>query len=127
MPRTVLTAVPFPGGASGFYPTLPVTPGSLAVSLTANDGPTDFETVIVDGKTFLLAHNTDTIAQTLTITSVPDAPFNRSGDIDAYSLAAGALVIVGLFKKSGWANQPGDNLFIDVSDPKLRLAVRQIP
>jgi len=126
MPRTVLVAVPFPGGANGWYPSLPVTPASLAVGLTANDGPTDFETLIVEGKTFLLLINTDVIAQTLTILSVADAPFNRVGDIEAYSVPAGGIIATGLLKKSGFA-QSGDMLHFDVSNPKLRVAVKQIP
>lgn len=125
MPRTLLTATTFAGGASGFYPTLPVTPGSLAVALTADDGPTDFEFVIVEGKNFILALNTDSVARTLTINSAPDT-LNREGDITAYSVAAGALACIGLFKKAGWA-QAGDKLQIDVSNPMLRLAVKQIP
>jgi hypothetical protein len=126
MARTLLTPTTFPGGAAGFYPTLPVTPGSLAVALTADDGPTDFEFVIVEGKNFILALNTDVAPQTITINSAPDTPFNREGDITAYSIAAGALAIIGLFKKAGWA-QTGDKLEIDVSNPLLRLAVKQIP
>lgn len=111
--------------ASTYYPTLPLGAGSADIVETANDDPTDRDTALVDGKTLVLAHNTDSGAHTITFTSVVDAPFNRTGDISAYSIAAGKIAKFGPFKSAGWANS--GRLQIDVSDPKIRLTVLQLP
>jgi hypothetical protein len=110
---------------SSFYPALPVDAGSLDIAFTAVDDQPDRETPLVDGKTVVLAMNTDSVAHTITITSVADV-INRTGDIEAYSIAAGKVAKLGPFKSAGWAHT-GAKLFIDVSDPTVRLAVLQLP
>lgn len=120
MARTTISAQTFPGN----YPVLPFDAGEADLVETAVDDPTDRETPLIDGKTVVLAHNTDTVAQTITIASAADT-FNRFGDITAYSIAAGKIARFGPFKTAGWA--VSGKLNIDVSDPLVRLAVITLP
>jgi hypothetical protein len=120
MARTTITSQ----SLLGAYPTLPISAGGADLEFTANTDPTDRSTPIVENKTVVLAYNTDTSAHTITINSAPDT-FNREGDITAYSVAAGKVACFGPFKAAGWAN--AGVLEIDVSDPKLEVAVIQLP
>lgn len=121
MARTTIVAQP----AFGSYPSLPIPPAGADLVFTATDNPTDRVTLLVDGKTVLIAFNTDVVARTITIASVADAQ-NRQGDITAYSVAAGRVAAFGPFHSTGWA-MPGSLLNIDVSDAKLRLSVITLP
>ncbi len=109
---------------AGAYPALPVGAGTADLVETAADGPTDLQTPIVDSKTVVIAHNTDSGAHTITITSAVD-PFNRIGDITTYSVAAGKIARFGPFKTQGWNNTGG--LLIDISDPLLRVTILTLP
>jgi hypothetical protein len=120
MARTAIT----PQTLLGAYPTLPIASGGADLEFTANTDPTDRSTTIVENKTIVLCYNTDVAPQTVTINSAPDT-FNREGDISAYSLAAGKVAVFGPFKAAGWAN--AGVLEIDVSDPKLEIAVITLP
>jgi hypothetical protein len=121
MARTAITAQTL---TSPYYPVLPLGAGTADLTETAVDDPTDRQTTLIDGKTVILAHNTDVGAHTITFTSVADS-FNRTGDITAYSIAAGKIARFGPFKSSGWATS--GQLLIDVSDPLVRLAVVTLP
>lgn len=123
MARTVIN--PQASLPLGSYPTLPISAGGADIGFTANSDPTDRFTPIVDNKTLLLAYNSDSVARTITIGSAADTPFNRKGDITAYSVAAGKVACFGPFKTAGWANT--GNLNIDVSDAHLLLAVVTLP
>jgi hypothetical protein len=106
----------------GPYPTAAqLSAGALIPSLTSTSDPTDRSTALVDGKTSILAHNTDSVAHTITISAVPDTPFNRSVDL-VVSLDPDEIALLGPFKPGGWA-QTGNLLFIDVSDPTVQVAV----
>lgn len=118
------TNIPANSSLVGSYPAVPLSAGAADVTETAVDDPTDRMTSLIDNKTYLLAHNTDTVARTITIGSTLDS-LNRKGDITAYSIAAGKLALFGPFRTVGWSN--GGNLNIDVSDPKVRLAVLTLP
>lgn len=120
MSRTSIT----PNTPLGSYPSLPVAATQADLLFTATDDPTSRQTVISDNKTVLLARNTDSVDQTITITSVLDSQ-NRGGDIAAYTVAAGKIAAFGPFRLTGWSN--GGQLYIDVSDPKVRLAVITLP
>lgn len=120
MARTLVSPQTF----AGSYPVLPLTPGSADWTETANDGPTDLYCALLNGKTVIVAHNTDVGAQTITINSVPDS-YNREGDITTYSIAAGKIARFGPFQTAGWAN--GGNLEFDLSSPLVRVAVLQLP
>lgn len=120
MARTTVASQAFIGS----YPTLPVGSGVADIDFTPDTDPTDRSTPLVDNKTVVLAYNTDVSAHTITINSAPDS-LNREGDITAYSVAAGKVAAFGPFRTTGWAI--GGVLEIDVSDPKLTLAVVQLP
>jgi hypothetical protein len=123
MARTNIVATAL--GAVGSYPSAAQISGDdMVPSLTGTSDPTDRSTALIDGKTLLLAHNTDSGPQTITITSVADA-LNRTLDI-AQTLEAGEIWIFGPVKSLGW-NQSGNVLFIDVSDPKIQIAVLTLP
>jgi hypothetical protein len=121
MARVLIAAQTLPGP----YPALPVTPGS-DLAMQAGDVGLGNYTPLVDGKTVVLVQNTDSGARTVTFASVADAPFSRKGDISAYSLAAGKIRPFGPFKSAGWA-QAGAQLWIDVSDATVKVAVITLP
>ncbi len=135
MARTNIVAnanVPSAPALLSSYPNLQPVADSLTPTFTSTSDPTDRSTLIVDGKTLLAVYNSDTIAHTVTVTSVADAS-NRAGNITAYSVkpasAAVPVALIGPFKSAGWA-QPSPNtgqLFIDVSDAKLQLSVLTLP
>lgn len=120
MARTTIAAQTL----AGAYPTLPISAGAADFLETAVDDPTDRQTPLVDGKTLVIARNTDSGAHTITISSVTDT-FNRTGDITAYSIAAGKVARFGPFKSAGWAN--AGQLLIDISSPLVRLTVVTLP
>jgi hypothetical protein len=109
----------------GAYPALPIAPGGADPSLTSTTDPTDRVTALIDSKTVVLAHNSDTAPHTITFTSALDS-LNRAGDITAYQVDAGDISIFGPFKAVGW-QQSGALLFIDTSDPHVQLAVITLP
>ena len=118
----VLVAAQTPPGA---FPGLPVTPGSRALSEQAADTALGNYTPIVSGKTLVLAHNTDSGAHTVTFTSVVDSQ-NRSGDVTAYSIAAGATALFGPFvtQPAGWAQStPASSLWMDANDATVKWIV----
>ena len=119
----VLVAPQTPPGA---FPSLPVTPGSRALSEQAADPALGNYTPIVSGKTLILAHNTDSGAHTVTFTSVVDGQ-NRSGDITAYSIAAGAIALFGPFVTvpTGWAQSTpaASSLWMDANDATIKWIV----
>lgn len=122
MPRLTVAAHVI---TASYYPVTPLGAGSADVPFTAVDDQTDRETPLVNGKTMIYAFNSDTVARTITIKSQPDPTFNRLADITNYSVAAGKLARFGPFLTSGWGN--AGKLEWDVSDPKLRVAIEQLP
>jgi hypothetical protein len=81
-------------------------------------------TPLTNGKTYLLAQNTDSGAHTVTITSVADN-LNRVGDITAYSLAAGVIAQFGPFQSVGWSN--GGQLWFQADNALVKFAVVTLP
>lgn len=124
MARTNVAAQTLPITPGGNYPTLPIGAGLADITFAAADTVNGNSTVPVDGKTVVLAYNTDTVARTVTFTSAPDS-YNRSGDITAYSIAAGKVACFGPFKTAGWL--VGGVLEIDASNALLHLGVIQLP
>lgn len=103
----------------GAYPVLPIAAGAADIDYTGTGSGTSWQTQIVEGKTIVAAKNTDTISHTITFTSVPD-PNQRVGDI-VYLIGPGKESWFGQFSVAGWAS--GGELFIDVSDATIGLAV----
>lgn len=120
MARVLVAAQTLPGS----YPTLPVTPGS-DLSEQAADASLFQYTPLVAGKTVVIAHNTDSGAHTVTFTSVADAQ-NRTGDITAYSLAAGHVRAFGPFLSAGWV-QDGTQLWFAANDATVKFIVLTLP
>jgi hypothetical protein len=76
----------------------------------------------LSGHEILLAHNTDTGAHTLTITSSADTK-GRSQDITAYSIAAGKIAMYSFLSgQEGWIEGDG-TCHVTVDDATLKLAV----
>lgn len=120
MARTLIAAqVPL-----GAYPVTPLTALSADLIETAADVANGNTTPLVNGKTFIVAHNTGVGARTITFTSVVDAN-NRKGDITAYSIGAGLISIFGPFKAAGWATS--GNLLIDGSHAEVKIGVITLP
>lgn len=118
------TAIPV-NTTLGSYPTLPISAGGADLEFNANTDPTDRVTPLVDNKTMILAYNSGATPRTITIGSVVDSPFNRTGDINAYSVAAGKIAMFGPFKSAGWASS--GNLNVDVSNAELLTAAITLP
>jgi hypothetical protein len=109
----------------GSFPTLPVSAGTATLAEQAWDNLNGNYGLITTGKTYLLCHNTNVGAQTVTITSVKD-PQNRTGDITTYSIAAGAIAVFGPFVTSpvGWAQAtPASSFYFDASDVSVQFIV----
>lgn len=116
MARVLVAAQTLPGS----YPDLPVAANSRDLAMQAGDASLHNYTPIVDGKTVVIAQNTDSGAHTVGFVSQAD-DLGRTGDISAYSIGAGELAIFGPFKLKGWSD--GGNLDIDVNDATVKLAV----
>jgi len=121
MARVLVTPQTTPGA----YPALQPGAGSLTITFQACDPSLLNYAPLVNGKTYLLAQNTDSGAHTVTITSVADAPFNRTGDITAYSVAAGVVAQFGPFATAGWSN--GGQLWFAGNDATIKFAVITLP
>lgn len=97
--------------APGTRPTLQPTAGSLTATQTAPGTASDGVSFPLDGKTLIIAHNTNAGAQTVTVDSTPDRN-GRTGDITTYSIAAGKVAFFGPFEREGWAQDDGKGLAI---------------
>jgi len=94
--RTILTKSTAPGGYAA---------AGVAVTMTAADVSVQ-NRFVATGKELVVAHNTDSGAHTVTITSSTD-PRGRSGTISAESIAAGAIRVYGPFPLLGWVQTTG--------------------
>ncbi len=95
----------------GSYPTLQPTAGTLTLTELAADA-TNFQSASfgTGNQLAIIAHNTGVGARTVTVTSVADG-LNRTGDITAYSIAAGGIAFLGPFQRNGWAQTDGTLYF----------------
>ncbi len=128
MSRGAITAQSFPLSVGPqYYPVTALSAGTAALTMTTGDAGNGHVTPIVDGKTVVLAYNSDAaLARTITIASVADS-LNRKGDITAYSLPIGVIATFGPFKQSGWNQSSPAGLWIDVSNAAMLLAVITLP
>ena len=117
MPRTTIA----PATVRGPYPTLPVAADSLDLVLTAadtvNKNQTAFNTA---GAVLLLAQNSGASPYTITLTSAIDT-FNRTGDITAYSLAAGDIAAF-ILERQGWMQSDGF-IYYEANNAAVKFAV----
>lgn len=87
-----------------------VAPGSYAhtgAQLTKEAADTsNLNSFKATGKELVIAHNTGASPYTVTVSSVND-PYNRTQDIDAYSIPAGEIHFFGPFDLTGWQQSDG--------------------
>ena len=90
-------------------------------------GSTDGDTFACTGREILVAFNSGAAPYTITITSVADEK-NRTGDVTAYSLAAGDYAVfgVGLTNAKGWKSTAG-TIAVDVEHADVKWAVLRLP
>lgn len=115
MARQTLTKSTAPGS----YAT-----AGVAVTMTAAD-TVNKEQFVSTGKELVIAHNTGGSPYTVTITSVADE-YGRSGDITAYSVAAGAIAAFGPFPVHGW-RQSNDNIYLEANNTAVKFGVIVLP
>ena len=110
---TVLTALGTKGSS--------YTAGAADLTMTAADAA-NYEEVAFTGAEVIIAHNTDSGAQTVTISSIADDDHGRTGDITTYSLGAGEYGVFGPFDLDGW-RQTGGLLYFAASDATVKFGV----
>lgn len=118
MARTALSKVV----PTGSYPTLPLSAGAATITLTAAD--TVNQNSVPWGnahRLLVIAQNTGASARTVTITSAADG-LGRTGDISAYSIAAGGVAVLGPFERPGWA-QADASLYLEANNAEVKFAI----
>ena len=105
------------------YPVLPVVANSLDFAFTAPAVAADGIDFTSTGREVVLIQNTTVGAATFTVVSAADEK-NRTGDITAYSLAAGEFAAI-IPPSSGWA--VGGKIKITMSDVGVLVAVLRMP
>ena len=109
----------------GSAPSLPLAADSADFTWTAADQANDGNDTPHTGREIILVRNDNVGAQTVTVHSIAD-PYNREGDIAAYSLAAGDYAAFGPFQGAAWRQTDGKLWFngsaADVFFAVLRLA-----
>lgn len=128
MSRGLITAVTPPLAIGNtYYPATPLSAGTATLTATTGDASNGHYLPIVDGKTLVVALNTDgSVARTITFGSVIDAQ-NRKGDITAYSVPVGGVAMFGPFKQAYWNQSSPAGLYIDVSHAAMTLFAITLP
>lgn len=99
--------------------------GDLDYSMTAGDAVNGNTVPWPGQRLLLLVENTDgAAAYTVGVPSVADA-LGRTGDITAYSLAAGDKAAF-LLERAGWQQSDG-SLHLDFENAAVEFAVLQLP
>lgn len=104
-----------------------ITAGSATITLTAASAGAD--TFAATGRQLVLCQNTHaTTPYTVTITSVADER-GRTGDITAYSLAAGEVAVFGvaLTNSPGWKNTSTGAITITASNASVKISILTLP
>lgn len=120
MAETILAATE----PSGSDPALPLAAGSADLREDAADVVND-NSYQCTGRELVIAHNTDAAAQTLTVSSSADE-HHRTGDITAYSIAAGKTASFGPFRPEGWARADG-TVKLTASSVNVKLSIVRLP
>lgn len=116
MDRTVLTISTAPGAYAQ---------AGVALTMAAADVANKNQWVAT-GKDLVVAHNTGASAYTVTITSVPDPQYGRTGDVTNDSIPAGEYRVYGPFPKVGWV-QTDTYIRIEASNASVKLGVVKLP
>lgn len=117
MPRTEITPAQLKAGKDAYTATT-VTPAA-ADTVNLNSTPHT-------GKEIILVRNSGAVAHTVTITSVADPVYGRTGDIAAVSVPAGETRLFGPFPLEGW-RQVDNRLYFQGSDAALLFTVLRLP
>jgi hypothetical protein len=117
MARTTLTKTTPPGA----FPTLPPAADSLDVVFTAADVANKNQFKLETGDIVLAWNTHATTTYTVTLTSIADDK-NRQGDVTAYSLAAGDVMVFGPLQQKGWRQTDG-NMYLEASNAAVKFAI----
>lgn len=115
MARQTLTKATAPGA----YAT-----AGAAITMTAAD-TVNKEQFVSTGKELVIAQNTGGSPYTVTINSVADE-YGRTGDVTAYSVAAGAIAVFGPFPVHGW-RQSDDKIYLEANNTAVKFGVIALP
>lgn len=121
MSKTALTPI----SILGPYPVLPVSASALDLTMTAAD-VSNGNNFVSTGKEILIVQNTDTGAHTITLGSAPDS-LGRSGDITAYSIAAGKISAFNFTGLNGGWKQSDGTISVNANDVSIKFAVLRLP
>jgi hypothetical protein len=110
---------------AGPNPTLQPTAGSLSKTPVASI-VADKEEVLLNGGILIHVRNSGAQARTITVTSVADDR-NRTGDITAYSVAAGDEAMLGPFYPPGWMQASNGKLYFETSHAELVVTCWRLP
>lgn len=116
MARTSLTKTTPLGG----FPSLPLTATTADIVFTAADVANKNQFKLEAGD-IVIANNSGASPYTVTLTSVNDER-NRTGDVAAYSLAAGVISVFGPFELKGWKQTDG-NFYLEASNASVKFAI----
>lgn len=119
MARTTLTKKTVLGSKSA-----PYVADAADLTMTAADVANKNQ-FVATGNELVVAHNTGASAYTVTINSVADPNFGRTGDIATYSLAAGEYAVFGPFNVAGWQQSDG-YIYLEASNASVKFGVLQL-
>lgn len=121
MPRTSIPSASIISPL-GPYPSLPLSANALDLTWQASDTVNKNQFALGTGKYLVLARNVHaTTAFTVTFTSAPDER-KRSGDITAFSLAAGDVIAFLLDQHAGWKQTDG-MFYLEGSDVSIQFCI----
>lgn len=120
MARATLTKLAALGSKSAPY----ATANAADLPMTAADASNKNQ-FAVGGNDLVIAHNTGASAYTVTVTSVADPQYGRTGDIAAYSIGAGEYAVFGPFNMAGWLQTDG-YVYLEASNASVKFGVVQL-
>lgn len=119
--RTVLTPIT----PKGPYPSLPVAADALDLTWTAADTTNQNRFVLTGSYLVLVRNSHATTAYTVTFTSTADSK-GRSGDVSAYSLAAGEVAAFMVNSTEGWKQTDG-YFWLEANNASVLFAIVKLP
>lgn len=95
--------------------------GDLTVNLTASDA-TNGNSLVATGSEILFVQNSDTVAHTFTVASVPDSLGRSDASLTAYSVPASSFAAIQLSQLAGWIQSNG-NINLTSTSALLKFAI----
>jgi hypothetical protein len=121
MARLALTPVSLPAK----YPVLQPAANAWDAAFTAAGADfADGAGFTLTGKEIVIVRNGNAAPQTVTVSSVKD-PFNRTGDVTAYSIGIGEYCVLPQFQPVGWAQADG-KLYLAASAADVEFLVLRL-